>query len=67
MEHDLFDPNFFHQPSYNLQMYEEYILTTSIFPLVYLNDPYCDYSIFHTPGKQDILQSMSFFNLIIST
>ena len=55
MEHNLFHPNFFHQPSCNVWMYEEYILTTSIFPLVYLNDPYCDYSIFHTPRKKDHL------------
>ena len=34
-------------------MYEEYILTTSIFPLVYLDHLYCDYSIFHKPGKED--------------
>ena len=55
MEHNPFYPNFFHQHSYSLQMYEEYIMTTSIFPLVYLNDPYCDYSLFHAPGKQDHL------------
>ena len=29
MEHDQLYPNVFHQPSYNLQMYEEYILTTT--------------------------------------
>ena len=54
-EHNPFHPNLFHQPSYNLWLYEEYILTTLIFPLVYLNEPYCDYSIFHTPGKKDHL------------
>ena len=36
-------------------MYKEYILTTSIFSLVYLNDPYCDYFVFLIPGKQDHL------------
>ena len=38
MEHDLLYTNIFHQPSYDLQMYEEYILTTTRFPLVYLNE-----------------------------
>ena len=66
MEHDPFHPNVFHQPSYNLQMYEEFILTTSVFPLVYLNDLYCDYFLFHTPGKQDHLTVNIHFNLIIS-
>ena len=54
-EFNPFHPNFFHQPSYNLWMYKGYILTASIFPLVYLNYLYCDYSIFHTPGKKDHL------------
>ena len=60
-------PNFFHQPSYNLWMYEEYILTTSRFPLVYLYDPtvIAPYSM-HLERKT-ILLSMSFFNLTIST
>ena len=38
-EHDLLYTYVFHQPSYNLQMYEECILTTTRFPLVYYNDP----------------------------
>ena len=51
MEHYLLYPNIFHQPSYNVQMYEEYILTTTRFPLVYDNDPKYDFFIFHSPGK----------------
>ena len=52
MEHDLLYTNIFHQPSY-LCMYEKYILTTTRFPFVYCNDPYCNFFLFHTPGKQD--------------
>ena len=55
MEHDQLHTNIFHQPSYNLQMYEEYILTTTTSPLVYYNDPYCNFFLFNTPGKQDHL------------
>ena len=55
MEHNLFHPNVFCQPSYILWMYEEYILTTSVFPLVYCNNAYCDYFLFYIPGKQDHL------------
>ena len=54
-EHDLLYTNVFHQPSYNLQMYNEYIKSTTRFPLVYLNEPYCNFFLFHTPGKQDHL------------
>ena len=63
MELNLSHLNFFHQPSYNLWMYEKYILTTSRSPLVYLNDPYCDYSIFHTPGNKDHLTINILFQL----
>ena len=45
----------FHQPSYNLQLYEEYILTMTRFPLVYYNDPNCNFFLFDTPAKQDHL------------
>ena len=62
-EFNLFHPNFFHQPSYNLCMYKKYILTTSIFPLVYLDYPYFDYSILHTPGKKDHLTINVLFRL----
>ena len=62
-EHDLFHPNIFHQPSYNLQMYKEYILTNIIIPLIYLNDPYCNYFLFHIPGKQDHLTVNVHFQL----
>ena len=34
---------------------QEFILTTTRFPLVYYNEPYCDFILFHTPGKQDHL------------
>ena len=44
-----------HQPFYNLQMYEEYILTTIRFPLVYDNNLNYDFFVFHPPGKQDHL------------
>ena len=47
----------------NLQMYKEYILTTSRLPLVYLNNPYCDCSIFCTPGKKDHLTINVLFQL----
>ena len=63
MECDPFHPNIFHQPSYELGMYEEYILTSSIFPLVYLNNLYCDYFLFHTSGKQDHLTVNIHFQL----
>ena len=65
MEHNLFHTNVFHQPSYNLllQMYKRYILTTTRFPLVYLNDPYCNFFLFHTPGKQDHLTVNIHFQL----
>ena len=52
-EHDLLYTNVFHQPSYNLLMYQEYILTTTRSPLVYYSDPYWNFFLFHTPGKQD--------------
>ena len=50
-------------------MYEGYILTTTRFPLVYLNDPFCNYYIEHTPGKQDhitigVLFQLDYLNLI---
>ena len=69
MKCDLFHPNIFHQLSYSLQMYEGYILTTTGFPLVYLNDPFGNYHIDHTPGKQDhitinILFQLNYLNLI---
>ena len=67
MEHNLFHPNFFHQPSYNLWMYEEYILTTPIFPLVNLNDPNVITSYSTHLERKTILPSTSFFNSIIST
>ena len=51
-EHDQLYTNVFHQPSCNIQMYKEYILTTTRFSLVYYNDPYCNFFLFHTPGKQ---------------
>ena len=54
-EHNMFHLNVFNQPSYNLQMYKEYILTTSLLPLVYHNNPCCDCFLFYTPGKQDHL------------
>ena len=44
-------------------MYEEYILTTPIFPLVYLNDPYYEYSIFRAPGKKNHLTINILFQL----
>ena len=44
-------------------MYEEYILTTTRFPLVYYIDPYCDFFLFHTPGKQDDLTVNVHFQL----
>ena len=52
MEHNQLYPN---EPSNNLRMYEECILTTTRFLLVYDNDPNYDFFIFHTPGKQDHL------------
>ena len=63
----LFHP--IHQLSYSLQMYNRYILTTTRFPLVYLNDPLCNYYIEHTPGKQDhitvdILFQLNYLNRI---
>ena len=69
MKCDLFHPNVFHQPPYSLQMYEGYILTTTTFPLVYLNDPFCNYCIEHTPGNQDhitvdVLFQLNYLNLI---
>ena len=69
MKHDLFHLNVFHQPSYNLRMYEGYILTTSRFPLVYVNNTFCNYLIEHTPGKQvritiNILFQLNYLNLI---
>ena len=69
MNHDLFHSNIFHQPSYNLRMYKRYILTTTRFPLVYLNNRFCNYYIEHTPGKQDhstndILFLLDYLNLI---
>ena len=63
MEHDQLYPNIFHQPSYNLQMYEEYIWTTTRFPLVYDNNPIYDFFIFYTPGKQDNLTVNIHFQL----
>ena len=36
-------------------MYKEYILTIIRFPLVYNNNPKCDFFILHPPGKQDHL------------
>ena len=62
-EHNPFHPNFFHPPSYSLQMHEEYFLTTSIFPLVYLTNPYSDYSISKIPGKKDHLTINVLFQL----
>ena len=55
MEHNQLYPNIFHQPSYNLQMYEKYILTTTRFSLVYYSNPNCNVFLFHTPGKLDDL------------
>ena len=65
MEHDLFHPNIFHQPSYYLWMYEEYILTTSILPLVYLNDPTVITSYSAHVESKIILKLTSIFNLIV--
>ena len=50
-------------------MYEGYILTTTRFPLVYLNDPFCNCHIELTPGRQDhisidILFQLNYLNLI---
>ena len=50
-------------------MYEGYILTTTRFPLVYLNDPFCNCHIEHAPGRQDhitidILFKLDYLNLI---
>ena len=62
MKRDLFHPIVFHQASYNLQMFEGYILTTTRFPLVYLIDPFCNNYIEITPGKQDHITIDIFFN-----
>ena len=48
---------------HSLQMYEEYILTTTRFPLVYYNNPYYNFFLFHTPGKQDHLTISIHFQL----
>ena len=50
-------------------MYEGYILSTTRFPLVYLNDPLHNCHIEHTPGIQDhiivnILFQLNYLNLI---
>ena len=50
-------------------MYEGYILISTCFSLVYLNDPFGYYHIDHTPGKQDhitinILFQLNYLNLI---
>ena len=50
-------------------MYEGYILTTTRFPFVYLNNPFCNCHIEQTPGRQDhitvdILFQLDYLNLI---
>ena len=50
-------------------MYKGYILTTTRFPLVYLDDTFCSCHIEHTPGRQDhitfnILYQLNYLDLL---
>ena len=66
MEFNLSHPNFFHQPSYNLQMYKKYILTTLRFPSVYSMIPTVITPHSTHLERKTTLPLRSFSNLTIS-
>ena len=64
---DLFPLNIFHQSSYSLQMYKGYILTTTRFSLVYLNNPFAIVTLSTHLEDKTTSPSTDFSNLIISS